>query len=193
MVKKTGFFLFSLYLITLPLSGYADEEGKIWKKLQKGGLVVLMRHASVNQGKEVGNPLLRDPSCLKERNLSDKGKREAARIGEKFVANNIPIESVLTSPYCRTIETAKIAFDRAQPVEFLSLLEALPEEKAEANSETLMRRIGSYSGKGNLVLITHRPNISAVTFEGIEKGAFLILKPAGGDKFEEIGKIELER
>ena len=191
-MKKTGFLVFSLYLFTLSSLGYANEQGKIWKKLQNGGLVVLMRHASVNQGKESGNPLQRDPSCLKERNLSNKGKREAARIGEKFIAHKIPIERVLTSPYCRTVETAKIAFDRAQPVDFLSLLEVLPEEKAEANSAILMRRIGSYSGKGNLILITHRPNISAVTFEGVEKGAFLVLEPVGGDEFEEIGKIKSE-
>lgn len=157
--------------------------------LGNGGLVVLMRHASVDTGKGVGDSLLRDPTCLKERNLSEKGKKEAARIGEIFRARKIPVEDVLASPYCRTSDTAKIAFNSVNPVDFLSLLEVLPQEQAEVNSEILSNRIGSYNGNGNLILITHEPNIRVVSFETVEKGAFLVLKPSGGDKFEELGKI----
>ena len=166
---------------------FSDTDGKIWEKLKNGGLVVLMRHTSVKKG----NSLLRDPSCLKERNLSEKGKKEAARIGEMFAAKGVIIEKVLTSPYCRTTDTAKIAFGRGQPVEFLSVLKALPQEQAEANTDQLTQTIGLYSGSGNLILITHAPNIYAVSFETVEKGAFLVLRPVGDHEFEEIGKINL--
>ena len=165
---------------------FSDTEGKIWEKLKTGGLVVLMRHASVRKD---NNPLLRDPSCLKERNLSEKGKKEAFKIGEKFSAKGVSIEKVLTSPYCRTTETAKNAFGRSQPAEFLSVLEAFPQKQAEAYTEQLMKKIGSYSGSGNLVLVTHGPNINTVSFDPVEIGAFLVLQPMGGQEFEEIGKI----
>ena len=170
-----------------PSVSFSDTDGKIWEKLKNGGLVVLMRHASV----EKGDGLLRDPSCLKERNLSEKGKKEAARIGQMFTARGAAIEQVLTSPYCRTMDTAKIAFGKGQPAEFLYVLEALPQEQAESNTEQLSQKIGSYSGKGNLVLVTHAPNINAVSFETVEKGAFLVLQPMGDSEFEEIGKINL--
>lgn len=187
---KTGYLLFSVFLSFQSSISFADSETQIWEKLRKGGLVVLMKHASVNRGNESGNPVLRDPSCQKERNLSEKGKREAAQIGEIFTSKGINIENVLTSPYCRTTDTARIAFGRGEPVRFLSLLEALSQEHAEANTEQLSSLIGSYTGKGNLILITHTPNINAISFETVEKGSFLVLMPMGGNEFEEIGKIK---
>lgn len=172
----------------LPSVSFSDTDEKIWEKLKVGGLVVLMRHTTTLKE---NNPLLRDPSCLKERKLSDKGKKEAARIGKNFINKGVPINEVLTSPYCRTTDSAKIAFARGKAAEFLSLLEALPQKKAEENTETLRKKIGSYSGSGNLVLVTHAPNINTVSFGSVEMGAFLVLQPMGGDEFEELGKINL--
>lgn len=171
-----------------PSVSFSESEENIWEKLKNGGLVVLMRHTSTNQK---ANPLLRDPSCLKERKLSEKGKKEAAIIGEMFTAKGVPIEKVLTSPYCRTTDTAKIAFSSGQPAEFLSLLEALPQDQAETNTNLLTKKISRYSGKGNLILVTHSPNINAVSFESVEMGAFLVLKPLNDGEYDEIRKINL--
>jgi len=168
--------LISILLFILsfqPLNSFADAEGDIWEKLKNGGLVVLMRHTHTTV--KDTKPLLRDPSCVKERNLSEKGKKVAARIGSMFTTKGVPVSGVLTSPY----------FD------YLTVLEALPLEQAEANTEQLMQKIGSYSGKGNLILVTHAPNINAVSFENVEMGAFLVFQPMGGDEFDEIGKINL--
>ena len=178
------FMLFSLQ----PLVSFSDTEEKIWEQLKVGGLVVLMRHTTTIKE---NNPLLRDPSCLKERTLSEKGKKEAARIGKSFIAKGVSINTVLTSPYCRTTDTGKIAFARVEPAKFLSLLEALSQKQAEANTETLRQKIGSYTGSGNLVLVTHAPNINTVSFESVEMGAFLVLQPMGDSEFEEVGKINL--
>lgn len=184
------FFVSILFAILYfqPSLSFSVTDEKIWEKLKNGGLVVLMRHTSTIQK---DNPLLRDPSCLKERKLSEKGKNEAARIGEMFTAKGVSINKVLTSPYCRTTHTAKIAFGSSQPVEFLSVLEALTQEQAEANTDQLTQKIGSYSGNGNLILVTHAPNINAVSFEIVEMGAFLVLQPMGNGEFEEVGKVNL--
>lgn len=167
---------------------FSGAEENIWKQLKRGGLVVLMRHTTTVKE---NNPLLRDSSCLKERNLSEKGKEEAARIGEYFTAKGVLVNKVLTSPYCRTTETGNIAFNKVEPAEFLVVLEALPQKQAETNIEILQQKIASYSGSGNLVLITHGPNINAISFESVEMGAFLVLKPMGNHEFEEVGKINL--
>lgn len=168
----------------------ADEPA--WQALQGGGHVVLMRHTSPEQGPGKGNALLRDASCAKERNLSQQGKQEAARIGEDFKTRAILVGDVLASPYCRTLDTAKIAFGQTLPTEFLSLSEVLTPAEAERNTTEAMRRIGGYAGKPNLVMVTHEPNIAAITFELVEQGAFLVLKPRGGSEFDVIGKIKLE-
>lgn len=175
-------------LFLLPSLCFSNEEENIWKQLKHGGLVVLMRHTTT--AKE-NNPLLLDSSCLKERNLSKKGKEEAARIGKKFTAKGVLVSKVLTSPYCRTTETGNIAFNNVESAEFLAVLEALTQKQAETNISILQQKIASYSGSGNLVLITHGPNINAISFDSVEMGAFLVLKPMGNDEFEEVGKINL--
>ena len=171
-----------------PSLSFSDTEEQIWEKLKVGGLVVLMRHTTTLKE---NNPLFLDPSCAKERMLSAKGKKEATRIGKSFTAKGVLINKVLSSPYCRTTDTGKIAFTKVESAEFLSLLEALSQKQAEKNTKILQQRIASYSGAGNLVLITHAPNINAVSFESVEMGAFLVLKPMGEDEFEELGQINL--
>ena len=166
---------------------YANDE--MWKKLAEGGKVVLMRHAAVKIGPGKGDSLLRDPSCQKERNLSNEGKHEARIIGERFREHNILISKVCHSPFCRTTDTARIAFGDAAPADFLSLLEILGSDEAVNQTERLNRVIGSYIGEGNLILITHDPNIRAVSFELLEHSDFLVLQPEGGDEFEELGVV----
>lgn len=183
--------------ITLALGLFSTSatcaDNALWAKLAEGGKVVLMRHGSLNAGRNNGNSLLRDPSCTKERNLSDEGRREAKTIGEHFRARNIRIEAVHYSPYCRTAETARIAFGNGSEVAYLSLLEVLGPEEAAAQTAELNRVIGSYAGKGNLVLVTHEPNINAVSFEMMKPADFVVLQPKGGSEFEELGVVRSGR
>ena len=180
----------AMLMLAAGQSTMADEPA--WQALQNGGHVVLMRHTSPEKGPGKGNSLLRDPSCAKERNLSQRGKQEAERIGEAFKSRSITVGEVLASPYCRTLDTAKIAFSQTNPAEFLSLSEELKPADAESNTAESMKRIGEYKGVANLVMVTHEPNIAAITFDLIEQGALLVLKPRGGSEFEVVGKIKLE-
>jgi phosphohistidine phosphatase SixA len=168
---------------------HAHANDVAWQKLAEGGKVVLMRHAAVNTGRGQGNSLLRDPSCKKERNLSSEGERAAREVGRQFQERGIPVSEVLHSPFCRTADTARIAFARGTPAAYLSLLEVLGPEAAAAQTRTLTDVIGGYAGKGNLVLITHEPNLNAVSFEMMKHSDFLVLQPKGGSEFEELGVV----
>lgn len=171
--------------------GIAGSTEEIWQKLADGGLVVLMRHASSNDGKVTSAPLVRDPSCQQERNLTAKGKKDAALIGKMFADKRVPVGEVLASPYCRTTDTAKIAFGRSTAADYLTVLEVLSAEQADRATEQLSRRIGSYAGRKNLVLVTHGPNIEAVSFDPVAQGAFVVFRPMGKDTFEAIGIINI--
>jgi phosphohistidine phosphatase SixA len=194
-IMKTSrqlFIVLNMILFSFMSSGgVAAAEAEIWQKLAGGGLVVFMRHTATNTVKGSGNPLVRDPTCRQERKLSPKGKRQAAQIGKMFTAFGVPVGDVLVSPYCRTTDTAEIAFGRGTPTDFLSLLEVLSAEQADAATERLNRRIGSHSGKDNLVLVSHGPNIDTVSFDPVAMGAFVVFKPTGKDTFEEIGIINI--
>lgn len=163
-----------------------------WQALKSGGQVVLMRHTTPEQGPGKGNALLRDASCAKERNLSQQGQDEAARVGQAFRSRGISIGEVLSSPYCRTRDTARIAFGSTTPAEFLSLSEVLSPAETARNTAEAMKRIGEHGGAANLVMVTHEPNIAAITFELVEQGAFLVLQPRGGSEFDMVGKIRLD-
>lgn len=181
-----------LFVLALLVTSSAQANEALWTKLTEGGHVVLMRHASVSKGPGQGNPLLRDPSCRKERNLSSEGEREARVVGEAFRKRSIRVAEVRHSPYCRTADTARIAFGNATPVGYLSLREVLDTGAAAAQTAKMSEVIGSYAGKGNLVLITHEPNINAVSFETLKHADLLVLRPRGGDRFEELGVIAFD-
>jgi len=166
----------------------ASANDELWSTLKEGGKVVLMRHAPVERGPNSGDPLQRDPSCQKEKNLSDQGKEYAELVGQQFKEHEVPVSKVLHSPYCRTTATAQIAFGTAQPAQYLSLLEVFGPDEAAKQTETLNQIIGSFRGEGNLVLITHEPNIMAVSFELIKHLDALVFDPQG-EEFEELGVI----
>lgn len=182
--------LWAVLALTTGQAALANES--VWQALKGGGQVVLMRHTTPEQGPGKGNALLRDATCAKERNLSQQGKNEAARVGQAFKSRGIPIGEVLSSPYCRTQDTARIAFGSTTPADILSLSEVLAQAEVSRNTAEALNLIGKHSGKTNLTLVTHEPNIAAITFELLEQGAFLVLKPRGGSEFDVVGKIRLE-
>jgi len=167
---------------------HADET--IWSALKQGGKVVLMRHAAVDRGS--GNPALQTPGdCSKELNLSKLGREQAKRVGEIFRARGIFIGEVLVSPYCRTMDTARLAFGSVKPSEALRLIEGIGAQEVERINAQAMKLIGGYKGKANLVLVTHQPNVEAIALESLENADMLVLAPKGGGEFDVLGRLTL--
>ena len=78
--------------------------------LRKGGFIFYARHGEATVGRDL--PVLNFQNCLTQRNLSEMGRRQAIYYGEILrILNKYRINSsVSTSPFCRTIETAQLAF-----------------------------------------------------------------------------------
>ena len=183
--------LYALYFIaiaTYPVIGISNED--VWANLKQGGYVVLMRHATAEK---TGDPLnLKVNDCSVQRNLSPQGRREAALIGQVFRRQSVSVSEVLSSRYCRTGETAELAFGRVTTWQPLDLLFALPEKDRDARTEIVAERISTYVGEDNLVMITHSPNIDALTLELVEPGGFLVLKPDHKGSFDIVGDFTLD-
>lgn len=167
----------------------ADEA--LWSALKAGGKVVLMRHAAVERGS--GRPLHLMPGCDGEMHLSTAGQRQAEAVGKAFRQRKIPIGIVLASPYCRTMETARVAFGSAKPSTVLHLLESLDAREAARRTEEATKLIGGYKGKANLILVTHQPNVEAIALESVESAGVLVLQPKGGSDFDVLGRIPAPR
>jgi phosphohistidine phosphatase SixA len=166
------------WILVLGLSNavHADQTA-FWQALASGGKVVLVRHAAVDG--EFGDPFILDESCFSERNLSEAGKAQARAIGKAFRQRAIAVDAVLTSPHCRTRDTAEVAFWHYEVAPMLRLIRALPAEKAQANLDRTRQRISAFSGEGNLVLVTHRPNIGELIYHRLEPGEMAVLLPMG--------------
>lgn len=179
----------ALLLACVVASSVAASDEALWQQLAAGGKVVLMRHGELKTGRNNGDSLARDPTCQRERNLSSTGEAQARRVGETFRARGIPVAAVRHSPFCRTADTARLAFGGGTPADYLSLREVLGADEAAAQTRALSEVIGSFAGPGNLVLVTHEPNIAAVSFELMKPADLLVLQPRGGSDFEELGVI----
>lgn len=174
--------LLAMFTVT---PAHADEA--IWSALKQGGKVVLMRHAAVERG---ASPIKHVPGdCAAEMNLSSLGREQAKRVGEMFRTRGIFIGEVLVSPYCRTMDTARLAFGSAKPSEALRLIEGIGAREIERINAQAMKLIGGYKGKANLVLITHQPNVEAIALESVEPAGMLVLVPKGGEEFDVLGRI----
>ena len=154
----------ALFLI-LAFSSSASADEKLWSLLKSGGHVVLIRHAVTTPG--AGDPPgFRLDDCNTQRNLTDAGREHARRIGEEWRKRAIPVERVLSSPWCRCIETAKLAFGKAEVSEALGNLFGRHEnQQAQVKA---MKALSPKSEKANLVLLTHGSTIAALT--GINPG-----------------------
>ena len=84
------------------------------KELRRGGYIVYFRHTATDFSKLDG-AMKGYEDCSNQRMLSDKGREAARNIGEHIRRLKLPTGSVLASPYCRTMETAKLAFTHAEP------------------------------------------------------------------------------
>jgi phosphohistidine phosphatase SixA len=73
----------------------------IWEcQLSDASKVTAMRHTDAPGG--AGDPPgFRVDDCATQRNLSAKGRADAARIGARLRSEGIAVERILSSPWCR--------------------------------------------------------------------------------------------
>ena len=176
--------LLALSLVLLP--AHADED--LWKALQQGGHVLYIRHALTTPG--FGDPPgFKLEDCSTQRNLSDEGRAQARRMGDALRSRKVPIGEVLSSPWCRCLETAKLAFGRAQTWSALSNLHAR-QQNAEKQVRALRPRVAAHQGKDNLVLVAHGSVALALAGEHPAMGEILVLKPQSPG-FSVAGRLSL--
>jgi len=163
----------------------ATEAG--WAMLREGGHVVLLRHA---MAPGIGDPAHFDvEKCNTQRNLSEAGRQQARKIGALLAARAAPVDRVLSSRWCRTLDTARLAFgaDDAEPFAPLDPLTQDSPDK-DAMVKKVIAEIENWSASGNLVMVTHGETIAALTGESSRDGEALIVQPHG-DSLQVLGRI----
>ena len=162
------FFILNLFVINNVI---ADQY--VIKELQRGGKLVFIRHALAPGNGDPDNIDL--DNCETQRNLNQQGIEQSKKIGKLFKENNINIEKVLSSEWCRCKDTAKYAFNN---YETFSGLNSFYDEKFYKNKTEQIKRLKNYilewNGHKNIVFITHFVVISEIFNVGVSSGEMIV-------------------
>jgi len=176
--------IISIYLTT---SIKADLNKNLINQLEDGGKLIFIRHAYAPGSGDPNNFNLND--CSTQRNLSDKGRKQAQHIGEFFKKHNIKIDNVLSSEWCRCKETAHIAFDNFSTKSFLnSFYSSNYAKNKDKQVKELNYYIKKFKSKKNLVLVTHYVVISEILDYNPSSGEIVI----SDTNFKKIGNVNIE-
>ncbi len=123
--------------------------------LREGGLVIMMRHMSTDDYVPEDGAH-RESECETQRNLDDRGQQEAKALGRAFEVLGIPVGAVLSSPYCRCVETGMLAFGKVEQSKALAVFGALSGAEKDERGKKVREMLNTPPGAGeNTVLITH--------------------------------------
>jgi len=184
-VKYFILILSFILSIISPPSTYSNDE--LILKLQSEGNIVFIRHALAPGNGDPDNIDLND--CKTQRNLNKTGIDQSKRIGLFFEKNNIPIDKVLSSEWCRCKDTAKYAFRNFQTFKALN---SFYDEKfyklKNKQIKDLQKYIKDWDGNKNLILVTHYVVISEMLNIGVSSGEIVI----SNKNYNIIGSIDTQ-
>lgn len=167
----------------------------LWRK---GGFILYARHGEATVGIDQLNLSFQD--CMSQRNLSEEGRREAIYFGQLLRHWQIPVAPlIIASPFCRTIETAQLAFPNTciqiDPfwIDIYSLGGKIPlNEQARilSNLQAVLEKKPPY--RKNQVIIAHSfPK--GIGLGNISNMGMVVVKPLGaGNGYEIVKKLTLE-
>jgi len=173
-------------LAALSLPAVAD----VWTEIARPGAIVLFRHATAPG---VGDPPgLRLDDCATQRNLDDRGRAEARRIGQLFRDRRVPVAAVLTSQWCRTRETARLAFGEQLARDEPAFNSFFGQSAAQRDAQTARARevLGRWQGPGTLVVVTHQVNITALTGAGAASAEGVVVRPQADGSFRVVATLQ---
>jgi broad specificity phosphatase PhoE len=159
-------------------------------QLRRGGVVLVIRHAATDHSKPDQDPVdLND--CATQRNLSAAGRQEARLIGQGVRRLKLRLGAVLSSRFCRTRETARLAFGHTTISP--ALLNTITSEHDAAWRRQIRAARALFGAKpaaGRVtVLVTHGVVVGDVTGLTLEEGETLVFRPLGNSKFRLLGRI----
>ena len=160
-------------LISFNTSLKANSKDNVKNILNEGGKLIFIRHSYAPGG---GDPDGFDiANCASQRNLNSEGVAQSKRIGKFFEENDIIIDKVLSSEWCRCKETAKYAFNNYETKSFLnSFFSQKFADNKDKQIKELKEYIENWNGSKNLILVTHYVVISELLSISASSGEIII-------------------
>jgi phosphohistidine phosphatase SixA len=165
-------------------------EPALARAMQRGGLVLVLRHAATDFSKPDQDPVVLS-DCRTQRNLNAQGRAIARTIGRRARRLKLRIGNVLSSPFCRTKETARLAFGRFRISQaLLNTIDTEHDASWRRQIRAARRLLGTKPAAGMLtVLVTHGSVVGDTTGQTLEEGETLVFRPLGSSRFRLVGRI----
>lgn len=104
MKRLFGIFLVTLMVVAVPIEARAQSLEQRIAAMDAD--VIFMRHALAPGFGDPDNFSIDD--CSTQRNLNEEGKAQAKRLGAQISSTGIELSDVLSSKWCRCLETARL-------------------------------------------------------------------------------------
>lgn len=163
-----------------------------WSVLKEPGTIALIRHADAPG---VGDPPgWRLGDCRTQRNLSERGRRQARALGDAFRANAVLPLKIVASEWCRAIETATLL--QLGPVERQSAFNnayVLSGQRAEL-TRGAREMLSDWRREGLLVVVTHGDNIELLVGVMPSQGEIVAVRRIAGnpERLTVVGRIRAD-
>ena len=167
---KKLILIFSVLLFQL---NYSFANDKVIESLKEGDKLIFIRHALAPGNGDPENFKLQN--CSTQRNLNEIGIQQSKKIGLIFKKNEIKIDNIYSSEWCRCKDTAKYAFD---DFETFDALNSFYDIRFAANEDKQIKDfyefIDSIDNKNNIVFVTHYVVIGAILNIGTSSGEIVV-------------------
>ena len=173
-------------LIAAPVAA-ADDSREAWAALVNGSHVALVRHGNAPPGYGGDPPGFKIDDCATQRNMDERGRAQARALGEAFRQHGVRVDKILSSPWCRCLETARLM--ALGPIE--NAWAAAASDRSPERLVALKQIVSGWRGPGTLVLVTHALTVQALV--GILPGQAetVVLRPKVGNEpgVDVVGRI----
>ena len=175
----------AIWLLAAPGAAAADSQ-EAWAALVNGSHVALIRHGNAPPG--YGDPPgFKIDDCATQRNLDEKGRAQARTLGEAFRQHGVRADKILSSPWCRCLETARLMV--LGPVDGTWAVAA--SDRSPERLAALRQMLADWRGPGTLVVVTHTLTVQALVGFMPGQAETVVVRPKLGNEpgVEVVGRI----
>lgn len=174
------------------LRAWASQDAQAEALLRKGGVVAAFRHALAPG--TFDPPGFRLGDCGTQRNLSEEGREQARRTGAWFKERKLQPTRVLSSPWCRCIDTATLAFATPRVWPALGSPHGAPETTGADHLRELRQALAAASLRAGSfeAWFTHMFVLSDLAGGNTSSGEALILRADPSGKTEVLARLQVQ-
>ncbi len=172
-----------------------QDQASLVRAMKTPGAVVMIRHAQTEPG--LGDPEnFRLSDCSTQRNLSQDGRQQSVRLGQWFSRQGLQPQRVLSSQWCRCLETARLAFSSQAAVQPFPALNSFFQGHGDRQAQLREARAHAaarlqQAERGFEVWVTHQVTISALTGVYLAMGELVVAMPDRSGQFRVLAQGRL--